>query len=153
LFNQQTHSICTSTFWRSSFLLLMSLNSTLITEWYGKVLPSNGLHVLLVCGIHWILLSTIQCSKDCVKVYDLAFHSHPKEVLLLIVKALARDEKAVRVSIMDTEMQPTPNTVAIAMLLMAVSHALVSTTTQGCVTTFHNVLKIIFWFPSIPCHQ
>ena len=74
-------------------------------------------------GNYWILLSTMQCSDDSVKVYDSAFHSHPKEVLLSIVKALVTDEKTLKVSIMDTEMQPTPNNCGIFAIAMMVTIA------------------------------
>ena len=46
----------------------------------------------------------MQWSDDSVKVCDSAFHSHPKVVLLSIIKALVTDEKKLKVSIVDTEM-------------------------------------------------
>jgi len=53
-----------------------------------------------------VLLLTMQCSEASVIVYDSTLH---REVLLSTVKALVADEKMIRVSTMDTEMQPTPN--------------------------------------------
>jgi len=108
---------------KKQFPSINGLKSTLVAERHGKVLPPNGLQILLVRGNHWILLSTMQCSEDSVKVYDSAFHSHPKAVLLSIVKALVRDEETIRVSIMDTEMQPTPNDCGIYAIAMMVTIA------------------------------
>ena len=61
------------------FPSINGLKSALVAERHGKVLPPNGLQILLVHGNHWILLSTMQCSKSKVKVYDSAFHSHPEK--------------------------------------------------------------------------
>ena len=60
---------------------------------------------------YWFMVTTGYCYQQCSApktVYDLAFHSHPKGVHLSIVKALVRDEKTVKVSILDIEIQPTP---------------------------------------------
>ena len=108
---------------KRQFSSALGLQSTLIAERHGGVLPQNGLQFLLVRDNHWILLSTMDCPQGSVRIYDSAFHSQPPSVLKAITKALVAPEQLVRVSVMNTEMQCAPNDCGVYVAAMMTSIA------------------------------
>ena len=108
---------------KRQFSSVLGLESTLIAERYGGVLPQNGLQVLLVRKNHWILLSTMNCPQGSIKVYDSAFDNQPPSVLKAITKAFVAPEQIVQISVMNTEMQCGPNDCGVYVSAMMTSIA------------------------------